>query len=206
MANLIASMNMHEMIAQPFVAAGNAQVALCTQTINFLKEFAIDSSTNTIRTTELSMICEDPSGTIIPLKADGTQDLSANRLRKRTLVVPLISLLNVPAFQMQKVTVDLLIKVESQSREDTSLNVAASLAGNVNFGTPGVGANGSVQASVSGGFSKAKSDTNSTSIIYDVHMEAVNHPPAGLNSILEWLTSIKPASHSMESRTTFPKL
>ena len=126
MSKLIESMNMSEMISQPFIAAGDAQVRLCTQTIAFLKEFAIDASTNTIRTTELSVCVEDPSGSIIPMKADGTQDLSANRLSKRSLVVPLITLLNVPAFQMQKVTVNLLIEVKSQSRSDTSDNIGGS--------------------------------------------------------------------------------
>lgn len=202
MANLIASMNMSEMISQPFLAASTAQLALCTATMTFLKDYCLDTSGN-VRTTELSVCVEDPSGSIIPVNADGTQDLSANRLSKKSLVVPLIALLNVPAFQMQKVTVDLLIKVESQTRSDSSMNVGGGLAINGAMGTPGVGMSGSVSATVSGGTSKSQSDSASTSIIYDVHMEAENRPPAGLNMILEWLTGIKPASSSAASRTPF---
>ena len=52
---------------------------------------------------------------------------------------------------------------------------------------------GTINASVSGGSSKAQSDTNSTSIIYDIHMEAENKPPPGLTMILDWVTSTQKA-------------
>ena len=204
MANIIASMNLKDMIAQPFLAAADAQVSLCESTMKFLNAFCLDTSGN-VRTTELSVCVADPSGSIIPLKVDGTQDLSANRLTKKSLVVPLIALLNIPAFQMQKVTVDLLIKVESQTRSDESMNVQGSLAvGVTKEAGPAGGIGGSFNMGVSGGMAKSKTDSASTSIIYDVHMEAENRTPSGINTILQWLTEIKPESSSAASRMPFP--
>jgi hypothetical protein len=194
---ILSSMNMKSMIAQPFEAASDAQVTLCKSTVDFLNAFCLDPCGN-VRTTTLTVEVEDPSGNTRP------GDPSGNKVSKRSMVVPMIALLNVPAFQMQKVTVDLLIKIESQSRNDSSENLAYGVGLSASGKVGPI--EGKIEANVSGGSSKAKSDSESTSIIYDVHMEAENKPPRGLDMILTWLTGVAPASDTTKKQGPIPRL
>lgn len=178
------SIDFNKMIGQPFTAAAQAQLEMCNTTIKFLKDFCLDGSGNVLTTT-LTCNYDDPSGILLDAAGTGIKQ------SRKALTVPLIALLNVPAFQMQKVVVDLKLKIESMSRVDTSDNKQGTLAidgsGSRTFAGANIG--GEIKMTASGGSSKAQTDVNSTSIIYDVHMEAENKPPAGLIMILDWLTS-----------------
>ena len=196
-SNIASSIDFHKMIGQPFMAAAQAQLEMCNTTIKFLQNFCLDNSGNVITTT-ISCNYDDPSGTLTA--TDGTNIKQS----RKALTVPLIALLNVPAFQMQKVVVDLKLRIDSMSKVDTSENIQGSLSGSATYGKDSSGNDkggifsaknfgGTINASVSGGSSKAQSDSNSTSIIYDVHMEAENKPPPGLIMILDWVTSTQKA-------------
>ena len=196
---IASSINFEAMIGQPFVAASNAQVLLCNATIDFLNSFCLDKSGNVLNTT-LSVNYDDPSGNM----RDANGNLTGQS--QKHLTVPLICLLNVPAFQMQKITVDLRIQIDSMTKVDTSANDANSTGMSVGGGVSGnVGGNkdkttgaksafgqleihGEMKTSCSGGSSKASSSADSTSIVYNVHMEAENNPPPGLGMIINWLT------------------
>jgi hypothetical protein len=187
-ANVLQSMDLALMLGSPFTAAQQAQAKMTSTTIEFLQAFAFErdssgNNTNEIRTFSMNTYFDDP-------------DSSGNKItqKQRQLTMPLIALLNVPALQIQKITVDLTVKVSSQvaasSTSANSLSVGASAGGSVGFN--GFFASGSASFSVSTEVSSSNSNTNSfdasSSAKYDVHIEAENKPPAGLAMLLDFCT------------------
>ena len=185
---VVDSLNFNKMLAGPFMAAAKAQAALSISTMDFLNEFCLDDSGNVITTT-ISCVVDDPSGSIAPF------DPSGSRQSARALTIPLIALLNVPALMMQKVTVKLLIEVNSMTQVDTSSanKVKAGARASAKGGFGAVKTEASVHMNTSGASSKSSKDSSSTKVVYDVYMEAENKPPKGLEMILNWIGDLKPA-------------
>jgi len=188
--NIASSINFHDMLAQPFTAAAAAQAKMSGTTIDFINRFCLDQSGN-VRTTTMTCNYDDPSGSITATDGSGLKQ------SKKALTVPLLSLLNVPSLQMNLITVDLAISIDQQTRSDTSNSLAMDASAGLDFskmaGSGGIFGKMLSGVSASAKVSNTSSDTTSNSsqskVKYLVHMEAANNPPAGLQTILNWLTS-----------------
>ena len=161
-------------------------------TIEFLQTFAFEMDSSGNNTTDMRTFSvntffdtEDLSGGIVVQK-------------RKQLTMPLIAMLNVPALQIQKITVDLTIKIDAQTSAQTQSSNAFS-AGASAFGSVSAGFNvGLASGSASAGFSvnvqcsSSSSSANSfdaaSSAKYDVHIEAENKPPAGLAMLMDFCT------------------
>ncbi len=103
-------------------------------------------------------------------------------------------MLNVPALQIQKMSVDLTLKINSQvatsSTNAKGFSVGASLSasGGVNAGMFSASASASISTSVSSSNSNSNSIDASSSAKYAIRMEAENKPPVGLAMLLDFCT------------------
>jgi hypothetical protein len=190
--NLMQSIDLNQMLGTPFIAAQQAQSRMTATTIEFLQTFCFEkdasgNNTNDMKTFSVNSFfdTEDLSGGIVVQK-------------RRQLTMPLIAMLNVPALQIQKITVDLTIKIDAQSSSQSENSFAVS-AGASAFGSASAGFNAGVASgSASAGFSvncqvsNSNSSKNATdassSAKYDVHIEAENKPPAGLAMLMDFCT------------------
>jgi hypothetical protein len=188
LGKVIDSLKFDQMLGQPFIEASKAQAALSKASMDFLNAFCLDGSGDVICTT-LSVVVDDASGNM----RDANGVLTGQS--KKQITVPLIALLNVPSFQMQKMTVKLFLEINSMTSTDTSDSkaMAASLALGIGTGPmSAVKANLDINMNASMASSASASNKDSTKMIYDVYMEAENKPTAGLNMILQWLTGVAP--------------
>ena len=231
----LSRMDLSDLLFSPFNAAAMAQAKLANITVDFIKTFAFETEisnniliqTNDIRTVTVSSYFDLPidasgqgrlidTGETNPSAAsDATNDEDDVTKRSniwvrqgtRSLTIPFLALLNVPALQMQKVTVDLTVKIESQTKATTNTAATNSVDSNT---SASVGYS-SWFSPVSGSFStsvntKATNSNNSTNSIdnsssskLDIHMEAINQPPVGLTMILDFLTSKSDMAPKMRS-------
>jgi hypothetical protein len=171
--------------------------------------------TNDIRTVTVSSYFEmplDASGQgelidtgIVNVGATGTADdpdianrpTIFKRQGTRQLTIPFLSLLNVPALQMQKVTVDLTVKIESQTKATTNTSATSSVDSSTKasmsfsswFSPVSASISTSVNTKATNSNNSTNSVDNSSSSKLDIHMEAINQPPVGLTIILDFLTS-----------------
>lgn len=187
------SISLEKMIAGPFIAANQAQAEMTNTTIKFLQAFAFvkdasGNNTDEVQTFTLSSYVDlDPSG----VDAQGNPIIPQT---KRQLTLPLIAMLNVPALQIQKIVVDLTLKVASQTTQaaQSSLGVGvnASVSGSYGFNVGFTKAN--VAASVSTSVQMSNSSQNSSDVSssakYVLHIEAENKLPPGFAVLMEFCT------------------
>jgi hypothetical protein len=223
----LSRMDLSDLLFSPFNAAAMAQAKLANITVDFIKTFAFETDeagkqTNDIRTVTVSSYFDLPidasgQGRLIntgvsnesfvrtdAYDTEGYQDPDPTkrpeiwaRQGSRSLTVPFLSLLNVPALQMQKVTVDLTVKIESQTKATTNTastssvdsNTSASVSYSSWFSPVSASLSTSVNTKATNSNNSTNSIDNSSSSKLDIHMEAINQPPVGLTMILDFLTS-----------------
>ena len=111
------------------------------------------------------------------------------------LTIPFLTLLNVPSLQMQKVVVDLTVKVESHTlaTSESASTSAVQSSTNAAFSYNAIFSSGSFSSSINTQVSSSNNSSNSidssSSAKYDIHMEALNQPPIGLSIMMDFLTS-----------------
>lgn len=191
--NLMQSIDLDQMLGTPFVAAQKAQAKMTQTTVEFLQAFAFEkdssgNNTTDMRTFSVNTYFDDP--------VDSSNGIVVQK--RKQLTMPLIAMLNVPALQIQKITVDLTIKVSAQSSSQTqssnAVSAGASAFGfasggfNTGFASGSAGGGFSVNCQVSSSSSSANSFDAASSAKYDVHIEAENKPPAGLAMLLDFCT------------------
>jgi len=186
--NVMQSMDLNLMLGTPFTAAQQAQAKMTQTTIEFLQTFAFETDATTgLRTNELRSFT---------MSSYYDEDLSGGEIvqKRREITIPLIAMLNVPALQIQKITVDLTVKISSQtktsSKNESSFGFSASAGGSYGYNAlfSSGSASFSVSTSVSGSNSSENSTDASSSAKYDVHIEAENKPPPGLAMLLDFCT------------------
>lgn len=183
--NVLQTMDLGVMLGSPFTAAQQAQTTMTSNTIEFLQKFAFErdasgNNTSEVRTFSMNTYFD-------------TTDSSGNTIQKqRQLTIPLITMLNVPALQIQKMSVDLTLKINSQvatsstNTKGFSVGASASVSGGVNAGIFNASASASVSTSVSSSNSNTNSMDASSSAKYAIRIEAENKPPAGLAILLDF--------------------
>lgn len=187
------SISLEKMIAGPFIAANQAQAELTNTTIKFLQAFAFvkdasGNNTDEVQTFTMSSYVDlDPSG----VDAQGNPIIPQT---KRQLTLPLIAMLNVPALQIQKIVVDLTLKVSSQTTQAAQstlgVGVNASVSGSYGFNVGFSRANlaASLSTSVQMSNSSQNSSDVSSSAKYVLHIEAENKLPPGFAVLMEFCT------------------
>ncbi len=192
MTTALETISFDRLIAAPFIAANQAQAEMTNNTIKFLQAFAFvkdasGNNTDEIQTFTVSSYVDnvEPSGN----DADGNPIITQ---RTRQLTLPLLSILNLPALQIQKMSVDLTVKVTSQasiSSESSSsrgFSAGFSQGAGFNFGFVNAGFSNSVSTSVQSSNSNQNSFDATTSAKYDVHVTAENKHPPGFAALLDF--------------------
>lgn len=162
------------LINKPIVAAAQGQQELTAVYIDGIKKLAYkgesESETNTMEFT-------------YELPVMNPYDLQAEPIKK-TIKAPLLSLVPVPAFTMDELSVDFDMEVKSKEMSDSRTHEDASATVNYNswFG---------LEASVTGHISsdtehKRQTDCSAT---YKIHAQAVQQPPSeGMEKLTELLS------------------
>ena len=166
--------------------------------------------------TDADTPCLDPSGVGLNAKGakkftgkEGTYDVSGTSVAvdhsgriigsqgQRSITLPFLSILNVPALTMTDVTVDLKMEIKtnySATVDNSSNTTQATNAGNWNNDAGAGGSNGgyawtgtNTTASVSN--QNTATDTSSSKSVYEVHMGAKYKVPVGMKMMLDFMTN-----------------
>jgi len=171
------------MIAAPFTAAAKSQAVLSITTIDFLNAFALDISGN-VKTATLSTYYDDPSGSFVT-----TTDGVTTRQSVKSLTIPLIALVNVPAFQLQKMTINLDVTINSITKSSTQVTASLELGVKSGGGIFKALGGPEVNLKVSGATKYDTSNELSTQVVYKLEVIAENKQPRGIDMLLDWVTS-----------------
>jgi hypothetical protein len=177
------SLNFDQMIAAPFTAAAKSQGVLSATTIDFLNAFALDISGN-VRTATLSTYYDDPSGSFVT-----TTDGVTTRQSVKSLTIPIIALVNVPAFQLQKMTINLDVTINSITKSATQVTASLELGVKSGGGIFKALGGPEVNLKVSGATKYDTSNELSTQVVYKLEVIAENKQPRGIDMLLDWVTS-----------------
>ena len=179
-------LDLASLLAQPLHAMVDAQTELSLSTIKFIRDFGIDPSgdgttlRNVIISQDSSEVLRDDRG--VPILDDNSQIQYATS--QNILTLPLISLLNVPALQIKKFTIDLtieLISIQTISGE----YIKDYQSGYDTWAAQG-GSAGSYKSYAKGSSSETNSSPNQ-SIKYSLHIEAAISQPQGLTMLMDFL-------------------
>ena len=191
----LAQLDLSTLMSQPLHAVIDAQVELSMSTLNYIKLFGIDPSTNTVRNVAIShdttVVLKNDQGAPI---LDGSDNVQY-AIETNTLNLPLITLLNVPSLQIKKFTIDLTIELVSiqdisSSEVDydmilSSTNFLASDRRQLDAWSEGYGSGGNYRTYAKG---SSSSGSSSQAIKYDLHLEAVTTHPPGLTMLMDFLS------------------
>lgn len=185
----LAQLDLSTLMAQPLHAVVDAQVELSASTVNYIKLFGIDPSTNTIRNVPISQdsiqVYKDANGAAI-LDSSGNLQYITER---NVLNLPFITLLNVPSLQIKKFTIDLTI--ELVSIQDISSSFVDENASGLDAWSSGGGSSGNYRTYAKGSSSSTSSSSSTQAIKYDLHLEAATTTPPGLTMLMDFLSRNK---------------
>lgn len=163
-AQQFAGLPMGLLICQPILEAAKGQLALCQVYIDTLMTLAyIDPS-------DPSKGCRTLPFTFDRLiidKVTGKEDV-----KTMTVNAPLISLVPLPAFTMDEVTVDFSMQVSEATVDTSSQSSSVTTTESMNFW----GFNSSITGTVSSDRSHTRNTDNSAK--YQIHARAVQQPPS----------------------------
>jgi hypothetical protein len=185
----LAGLPMSLLISQPLHAVVDAQVELSLSTARFIKEFAIDPSTNTLRTVQISTdsveILKDGAGQPL-LDSSGNVQYA---VESKVLNLPFITLLNVPSLQIKKFTIDLTIELISV--QDSSMTQSSDFVSGYDAWNAAGGSGGSYSTIAKGSSSGTSSTSNTQAIKYELHLECATTTPPGITMLMDFLTKNK---------------
>jgi hypothetical protein len=190
----LAQLDLATLILQPLSAVVEAQAALSSSTVKFIKDFAIDPSTNSLRnvliSTDSTQVYSDANGPILDSSGNIQYVTEQNILN-----LPVITLLNIPSLSISKFTIDLTIELLTL-QDTSSASVDADSDSNWSAGSGGLKtyAKGSSSAT-------SASSSSSQAIKYDLHLEMKHVTPPGLTLLLEFL-----ARNKVETKRTKTKV
>jgi hypothetical protein len=197
----LAGLPMSLLISQPLHAVVDAQVELSLSTARFIKDFAIDPSTNSLRTVKISTesveVLKDPK------TGQARFDDSGNLMyavESKVLNLPFITLLNVPSLQIKKFTIDLTIELLSVQDSSLSQTTTDVKSGFDSWNAAG-GSAGSYTTIAKGSSSEISSSSSSQSIKYQLHLECATTTPPGVTLLLDFLSKNKQESTNQKEIT-----
>lgn len=199
----LAQLDMGTLIAQPLHAVIDAQTELSLSTIRFIKNFALDASSQTLRSVYISQdsvqMVKDGEGAPVLDSSGDIQYATEHNILK----LPFITLLNVPSLQIKKFTIDLTIELVSiQDVSSSSINDETSGADAWYLGG---GSSGNYRVYAKGSSSESSSGSATQSIKYALHLEAATTAPPGLTMLLDFLARNKVETRGSTPQNKLPK-
>lgn len=177
-----------ELIANPLIAAAQAQGKLAGVTEQFIEEVGLEKDGEKLKARTVEF------GYDVPVQNPKTGDVS---VEKRNLNVPLLSIVNTPNLSVKNVTVDFDMTVKSSTEHKDSTEAKVSTKASYSAWWSPVKA--SMTASVANKSENTRKTDNSAR--YTVHVEARDDgAPEGLMKVLDILhESMKPAPDSVKN-------
>ncbi len=155
------------LISQPIIEAAKAQLALCQVYINTLFEMAFDNPQEKDASKRTTRTIKFTFDRLILDKETGKQTT-----KTMTLNVPLLSLVPLPAFTMDEITVDFDMEVKESSIDTDKSHTDFGSTENFSFW----GCNASITGNISSDSSHTRQTDNSAK--YSIHARAVQQPPS----------------------------
>ena len=193
-----------ELIANPLIAAAQAQGKLAGITEQFIEEVGLESGVSGLQARQVKFDYDTPveykSGIADPNGATGAQgqalqiEQTFTKIETRSLNVPLLAIVNTPNLSVKNVTIDFDMKVQSSTEHNDS--VTANIATKASYDSWWSPVKCSMTASVGTKSSNTRKTDNSAR--YTVHCEARDDgAPEGLMKVLDILgEAIKPVTPS----------
>lgn len=164
LAQQFAGIPMGLLICQPILEAAKGQAALCQVYIQTLMELAY------IDPADPSKGCKTLPFTFDRLIIDKVT--GKETVKTMTLNAPLLSLVPLPAFTMDEITVDFSMQVTETNVDTSKESASVTTTENMNFW----GFNTSITGNVSSDRSHTRTTDNSAK--YEIHARAVQQPPS----------------------------
>lgn len=170
-AEQFAGLPMDNLIGAPLSAAANASAQLADSTADFINRVGFDGS-GKVRT--MAFAYQKHS-----VNEDGTSNLDEMKVD-----VPMLAIVPIPNLQVDEVNILFDMEVKQSERQESSLDMGATITGTANLGI--------VKVSVSGSISAHQANTRSSdnSAKYHVDVRATNHGiPEGLARVLDMMAA-----------------
>lgn len=170
-AEQFAGLNMDQLIGAPLRAAADASALLANSTADFINRVGFDGE-GKVRTVAFAYQKRS-------VNEDGTSNLDEMKVD-----VPMLAIVPIPNLQVDEVNVLFDMEVKQSEREESAMDMGATVTGTVNLGI--------VKVSVTGNISAHQSNTRSSdnSAKYHVDVRATNHgTPEGLARVLDMMAA-----------------
>lgn len=170
-AEQFAGLEMDKLIGAPLTAAADASIQLADSTASFINRVGFDAG-GKVRTAAFSYHRRS-------MNEDGTSNLEEMKVD-----VPMLAIVPIPNLQIDEVNVLFDMEVKQSEKQESSMDMGASLSGSLRIGP--------IKVSVSGSVSAHSSNTRSSdnSAKYHVDVRATNHEmPEGLARVLDMMAA-----------------
>ena len=170
-AEQFAGLQMDQLIGAPLRAAADASTLLANSTADFINRVGFDGA-GKVRTVAFAYQKRS-------VNEDGTSNLDEMKVD-----VPMLAIVPIPNLQVDEVNILFDMEVKQSERQESSMDMGASISGTVNLGI--------VKVSVTGSVSAHQSNTRSSdnSAKYHVDVRATNHGmPEGLARVLDMMAA-----------------
>lgn len=170
-AEQFAGLQMDQLIGAPLRAAADASTLLANSTADFINRVGFDGN-GKVRTVAFAYHKRS-------VNEDGTSNLDEMKVD-----VPMLAIVPIPNLQVDEVNILFDMEVKQSEKQESSLDMGATISGTANFGI--------VKVSVTGSVSAHQSNTRSSdnSAKYHVDVRATNHGmPEGLARVLDMMAA-----------------
>ena len=170
-AEQFAGLKMDQLIGAPLRAAADASTQLANSTADFINRVGFDGA-GKVRTVAFGYHKRS-------VNEDGTSNLDEMKVD-----VPMLAIVPIPNLQVDEVNILFDMEVKQSERQESAMDMSASISGSANFGI--------VKVSVTGSISAHQSNTRSSdnSAKYHVDVRATNHgTPEGLARVLDMMAA-----------------
>lgn len=170
-AEQFAGLQMDQLIGAPLRAAADASTQLANSTADFINRVGFDNA-GKVRTVAFGYQKRSTN-------EDGTSNLDEMKVD-----VPMLAIVPIPNLQVDEVNVLFDMEVKQSEKEESSMDLGATISGTANLGI--------VKVSVTGSISAHQSNTRSSdnSAKYHVDVRATNHgTPEGLARVLDMMAA-----------------
>lgn len=170
-AEQFAGLEMDKLIGGPLTAAADASTLLANSTADFINRIGFDAN-GKVRTA--AFMYQKRS-----INEDGTSNLDEMKID-----VPMLAIVPIPNLQVDEVNILFDMEVKQSEKQESSMDLGASVTGTLNLGI--------VKVSVTGNVSAHSSNTRSSdnSAKYHVDVRATNHgTPEGLARVLDMMAA-----------------
>ena len=170
-AEQFAGLQMDKLIGAPLSAAADASTLLANSTADFINRVGFDAE-GKVRIA--AFMFQKRS-----VNEDGTSNLDEMKVD-----VPMLAIVPIPNLQIDEVNVLFDMEVKQSEKQETSMDLGASITGTANFGFIKVSVTGSISAH------SANTRSSDNSAKYHVDVRATNHgTPEGLARVLDMMAA-----------------